>query len=348
MVSGRHPLRVALLGCGRIARLHHLRILRQIGGASVTAIAEGDDALREAAVRETPGARPLRDYRDALSDPDIDAVVVCLPPALHADAAVSALNEEKHVYLEKPIATCAADAAAVVRAWKSSGRVAMLGFNQRFHPAVRESRELIRSGRLGRPLALRIASASPPRQLPVWKRRRADGGGVLLDLSSHHIDLARFLLGDEVAAVAATVASLRTEDDVAWLTLTMQSGVTVESRASLASAQENRFEVVGEGGTLHVDRLENRMELRTLEPPWSRAARLRREVARAAGGVRAALATASDPSYARALGAFVQAAGTGVATRPDPHDGERSLAVVLTAEAAAREQRRMPVPAFEA
>ncbi|MGH7566270.1 MAG: Gfo/Idh/MocA family protein, partial [Gemmatimonadota bacterium] len=214
-----------------------------------------------------------------------------------------------------------------------------MGFNQRFHPAVVRAREEIRKGTIGRVMGLRVASGAAPRELPQWKRRRAEGGGVLLDAFSHHADLARFLLDDEVREVTASVTSVRTEDDNAWATMTMAGGERVESRCSFTSVQENRFEVMGDAGGLAVDRIEGHMERIPAQPAWGRAARLRlaaRRLRDLPRGVRSVLSPPGDPSFSLALFAFVRALREGSPTAPDLRDGERSLAVVLAAEAAAR------------
>lgn len=339
-------IRIALLGCGRIARIHHLPALTGLPDAALLAVAESDAALLAEARALAPAARALADWRSVVDDPSIDAVVVCLPSGLHAEAARAAFGAGKHVYLEKPIATRADDAAGVLAAWRSSGAVGMTGFNQRFHPAVLRAREAIRGGAIGPIVGARMASGSPPRELPAWKRSRASGGGALLDALGHHADLARFLFDDEVRDVSASVRSLRSEDDNAWTTLTMERGVRVESRVSFTSRQENRFEVTGEEGALAVDRIEGDFRLDAAGARWSRRNRLASEVARLRdipARLRAALAPPSDPSYRLALSAFARAAVDGSHPEPDILDGERSLAVVLAAEAAARDGRRIAV-----
>ncbi|HYO47658.1 MAG TPA: Gfo/Idh/MocA family oxidoreductase [Gemmatimonadota bacterium] len=338
--------RIGILGCGRIARIYHLQILSGHGDAEVGAVAESDEGLLREAQRVVPAARAFADWRAVLEDGLIDAVVVCLPTGLHSGAAVAAFEAGKHVYLEKPIATTLEAAGDVVAAWRTSGRIGMIGFNQRFHPLVISAREAIREGRIGRIVGARMTSGASPRDLPAWKRQRASGGGALLDSCSHHADLARFLFDNEVRDVTASVSSLRSEDDNAWTTMTMESGVRVESRASFTSVQENRFEITGEAGGLSVDRIEGRMRLHPVDVAWSRVARLRREIRRLASvpdGVRGLLTSPRDPSYRLALSAFARAVRERSPLAPDPCDGERSLAVVLAAEASARDGRRVLV-----
>src|SRR5512133_4328347 len=108
------PVRIGVLGCGSIARSAHLRSLAGSTGAEVLAIADADAANLAAARRLAPDAKRVTHYADVLAEPDVDAVVIALPPAIHADAAVAALQHGKHVYVEKPLATTVADATRVI------------------------------------------------------------------------------------------------------------------------------------------------------------------------------------------------------------------------------------------
>lgn len=346
--SPGNPLRVGLLGCGRIARIHHIPILARTPGVELAALADPDPGRLAAARAEAGGARGFSDWRAVLDDGSIDAVVICLPTALHADAARAAFEAGKDVYLEKPLATTLADAREAVRAWRANGRIGMLGFNQRHHPLVVEARARIREGRIGRPLSARASSLSPRRDLPEWKRRRAEGGGALLDLASHHADLARFLFADEVGQVSASVRSIFSEDDDASITMTLASGLCMESRVSFATVGENRFEVLGDEGRIVVDRLAGRIRVDSLDAPSGTAARALRAATRVAWvprAVRSILSPAADPSYRNALSTFARAARDRTSPSPDIADGERSLAIVLTAEIAARDGRRLSVDA---
>ena len=121
-------LKVGLIGCGRIAQYVHLRVLSQVNGARVVALAEADETRLADAAAMVPSAQTFRDYRDLLKCDGIDAVVICLPTGMHAESAVAAFGAGKHVYLEKPIATNRADAEAVMDAWRASGRVGQIGF----------------------------------------------------------------------------------------------------------------------------------------------------------------------------------------------------------------------------
>ena len=336
-------LRVGLLGCGRIARVFHLPILAGLPGVKLAAVADPDPAARARAGAGAPGAVVVADWREVVADPRVDAIVVCLPSGMHAEAAGAAFAAGHAVYLEKPIATDLEDGRAILRAWRSSGAVGMAGFDQRFEPAIRALRNAARAGTAGPVTGLRLAMGSGRRDAPAWKRSRATGGGVLLDLGSHLVDLARFVLAEEVRTVAAVTASALTEDDTAAIALTMESGRLAQAWVTLAGITESRVEVVGQAGMLVADRYAGTVELLPLEPAWSRPARARRGLARLGREARALLEVAQPldlgVTYRGALAAFVEAARARRSSPPDLADGFRSLAVVLAAEESARTGR---------
>jgi predicted dehydrogenase len=337
------PLRLGLLGCGRIARIFHLPILADMRGVELVAVAEPDADARAAASRRAREAVVVDDWREVVADPRIDGVVVCLPSAMHADAACAAFAEGRHVYLEKPIATTLEDGHRLLEAWRSRDSVGMTGFDQRFAPAIAALRREVAAGRIGAPTGARLAMGSGRRDAPEWKRSRATGGGVLLDLGSHMADLARFVLGEEVREVFATTASVLGEEDTASFAMRLGSGRLAQAWVSLAGITESRVEVVGERGMLVADRYAGTLRLHALEPAWSRPARAREGLTRLARESRDLLGVARPlamgATYRAALEAFAAAASSGGPAAPDIEDGFKSLAVVLAAEESARTGR---------
>jgi predicted dehydrogenase len=332
-------LRVGLAGVGAIAQPVHLRQLQRLPGARLVAFAEADPARLDAARRAAQAAAPFADYRQMLANAHLDAVVICLPSELHAAAAVAAFRAGLHVYLEKPVATSGPEASMVLDAWRASGRVGMVGFNFRFHPLYRAARAALRDGRLGPLVGACSAFASAARPRPDWYRSRPRGGGVLLDLASHHVDLARYLLAREVVDVSADIRSVVAEADTASLTLRLEGGLAVQSFFSHSAVDEDRFAVYGQQGKLSVNRYDGlRLDVRppTPELAWSaRALRGLRAVATLPALGRRLLAPTYEPSYVLALRQVVVAARANRPASPDIDDGARSLAVVLAAERSA-------------
>ncbi|MBM4264466.1 MAG: Gfo/Idh/MocA family oxidoreductase [Deltaproteobacteria bacterium] len=335
--------KVGLVGCGEIVRLVHLNILTQLPEAELTALAEVDPERRHAAQLRAPAAQSYATYQDLLAQADVDAVVICLPSALHAEAAEAALAMNKHVYLEKPLATSLGDAQRLVAAWQQSQVVGMIGFNYRFSALHLALQQHIRAGTAGALVGARSLFSTPPQLLPRWKQQRATGGGVLLDLASHHIDMVRFLFAQEICAVFASLRSQTTEDDSAFLELQLADGMLVQSFFSLNTVQEDRFAVYGRQGKLAVDRhrspavdINGRGDSSALKrwcPDW---AVLQRRLRRLWG-------SSYEPSYSAALQHFVRQIRSAEPAAPDFYDGYRSLAVVTAAEESARSGRRVAV-----
>ena len=332
-------VRIGILGCGVIAKVAHLPSLLRVAGADVVALADPDASSLEAAQAVARGARAVTDYHDVLAFRDVDAVIVALPPALHADAAVAALQHGKHVYVEKPLATLASDGLRVLEAWDGTGLTAMMGFNYRFHPIVREARARVAAGEIGAIVAARTVFTTPPRTLPLWKQRRVTGGGVLLDLAVHHIDLIRFLVGADIASVFADLRSDRSEDDSAFLHLRLTNGCRVQCLFSLTAADDDRFEIHGSAARLTVDRYRS---LR-VDVTAGTSGAIGNAVARVTGEMSAfplafakLRAPMNDPSFPAAVNAFVNAVRERTPVSPDVRDGYRALAVVEAAEQSAR------------
>jgi myo-inositol 2-dehydrogenase / D-chiro-inositol 1-dehydrogenase len=329
------PLRIGVMGCGEIARGIHLPVLGRLAGARVVALAETQEANRAAAAALAPSATIFTDYRDLIDAGGVDAVVICLPPHLHAPSAIAAFDAKLHVYLEKPLAPSVAEGQRVVDAWRRARTIGMLGFNFRFHPQVERIRQRLRDGDIGRPLGVRSVFSILPHELPEWKRTRHMGGGVLLDLASHHVDLVHHLLDDPVVRVYASTRSLQGEGDHAAVQLELASGAVAQIFVSLGTVDENRMELVGTEGKLVMDRTE--LLRPDHVPATQRGARARR-LRRALAALEPRLVLRSpgaEPSFAAALQAFVRSASGGAFAGPDIMDGARNLAVIEAAERAA-------------
>jgi predicted dehydrogenase len=345
-------LRVGLLGCGRIARLSHLPLLARLPGIELAAIAEPDPGNREACRSLAPGAKRFEHYQELLAERSLDAVIICLPPALHAEAAIAGFERGLHVYLEKPLATTLEDGRRIVRAWRDAGTTGWIGFNFRFHPLAVELRAALARGVVGAPLAARTTFGAGSRELPEWKRRRASGGGALLDLASHQFDLLPFLLGQQIVEVGCLVSSRCSEDDTALSQLRFSGGAVASVLTALSAVEEHRVEIVGPGGELTFDRYHaSRLRFRPPRRDFGRSARLRDAGGLITGWPRAlrdVLLPRRERSFALALAAFAEAARGRASPGPDLESGLRSLAVVLAAEQAARAGGSVRVTGTEA
>lgn len=303
------PLGVGIVGCGEIARAVHVPLLLRTPGATLVAVADPSVTARAACARLAPGVDVHEDAASLITSDRVGAVVVCAPSALHGSLALDVLDAGKHLYLEKPLAIDRAGAERVTAAAGRSSVVSMIGFNRRFHPAFLRLRDSLRAGGVGQVREVRTRFCEPVTgSLPDWKRRRETGGGALLDLASHHVDLVRFVAGEEVELESASIRSIASEDDEAELVLRLASGARAVIEVSFHGPRVDVVEARCGGRTLRADRH---------------------------AGIRPWLRPGWDPSYRTSLRAFVDRVNGSAVSFPTLDDGLRSLEVVLAAEAVA-------------
>jgi predicted dehydrogenase len=216
----RRPLGVAIAGFGWMGRVHtqaYARVLHhfpQLGVAPrLVAVADEVPGRAEEAADQFGFARPVRDWREIAADPDVAAVSIAAPNFLHREIGVAMARAGKHIWIEKPVGLTTADARAVADAVKEAGVQGAVGFNYRNAPAVAAAKEMIDGGELGTITHVRFRLfsdyAAHPQGALTWRYERERGGsGVLGDLASHGVDLARYLLGDIEALVADTAIFL--------------------------------------------------------------------------------------------------------------------------------------------
>ncbi len=335
------PLRIGLVGCGAIARQVHLPLLNGRADARVVALAESDADMLAATTRQFPGTEGYATIEEMLERATIDAVIVTLPTGLHAAAARAVLGAGLHLYLEKPLATSLDDATAVVESWRRSGRVGMMGFNCRGNPLINELRDLVQGGRAGTPHHIRAVFSIAARDMPQWKQHRSSGGGALLDLGTHHLDVIRFITDREISGVRATIQSRITEHDTALLELELDGGLTAHAFFTLAGAEFEHIEVHGDAARLAVSRFTS-LAVDVTDNPGRGAgplpALLRRTgVLRHIGrALRTRRSPWREPGYAVLLDRFIAAARSGNAGYgPDLADGFACAAIIDAAERSA-------------
>ena len=171
-----------------------------LDGVRPVAVADPDQDRAQAFAADFGFKQHARDYRELIARDDVDIVSVAVPPALHAEITIAALEAGKHVLCEKPMATTTSDAQAMADAARVSGRVLTIDFQMRFGWSTQTARRLISSGELGAP---HYARAWYLRRagLPTWggfTSKAVSGGGALIDIGVHVIDQALYVLGHPV------------------------------------------------------------------------------------------------------------------------------------------------------
>jgi myo-inositol 2-dehydrogenase/D-chiro-inositol 1-dehydrogenase len=244
-----------VIGCGRIGSIHAENLATRIPSAELLALA--DVAL--------PGAQDLADrlhaekvssdYRELLTRPNIDAVVICSSTDTHSQIIQEAAAAGKHVFCEKPVDYDLARIDAALAAVHKAGVKLQVGFNRRFDPSFAKVRELVASGALGQPHVIRITSRDPaPPPLDYIKV----SGGLFLDMTIHDFDMVRFLSGSEAEDIYAIGDALidpaigkAGDIDTAIITLRLKNGAlaTIDNSRRAVYGYDQRIEVFGSKGS---------------------------------------------------------------------------------------------------
>ena len=220
MVSKPGRLGVGLVGSGFMGKAHAFafnaasQIFDLPLKPELAVLADVSQAQAEEAARRLGFGKAVADWRMLVDEPAVDVVAITAPNHLHKPIALAALNAGKHVYCEKPLAATLADAKEMAEAARASGRVTLAGFNYLKNPIIGLAREIVLSGEIGELIAFRGIHAEDYMVDPAAPHSfRTDpvGGGVLMDLGSHIVSLARHLVGpiEEVSAATGTLHKTR-------------------------------------------------------------------------------------------------------------------------------------------
>ena len=254
------PLKIGLIGAGRISGKHIAAAHQFPQQIRFTAVCDPNEQAARARAAEVNTDRIYSDYSQLIREADIDAVSICSVSCYHAEQAVAAAEAGKHVLLEKPMATSMQQCRDIVRACDKAGVVCMIAHNQRYKANYRAVRRVIQSGEIGAVQAVRVESLSHTISEPGhWALDGArGGGGVVISLAIHRIDLARFFAGN-IKRVSGLVKTTRPQfingaEDWAWARYEFDNGAIGELFATWSGFRlpwGESFIVFGQTGTVH-------------------------------------------------------------------------------------------------
>jgi len=327
---------VGLAGFGSAGQGIHAPLLRK-AGLTVAAVSTSNQARAGQARAENPGVQVVADLEALLAVPGLDLVVLATPSGLHAAQARQVIDAGLPVVVDKPLATSAPDAAAVVEAATAAGVPLTVFQNRRFDAEHATARELVRGGGLGEVFRAEIRWE---RWRPVPKDRWRenadwrDGGGIMLDLQTHLVDQAVDLFGPVEAVYAEVAARTTRAEDEAFLACRHVSGVRSHlGTTSVAAAPGPRLRILGRRAAYVLNEFESDVDiypdLRNLDGDhagWVYAGEQRRPAPRA---------TSSQVDFYRAVGEALRAADRQAAMPVDPRDAVHTLAVIDAARASA-------------
>jgi len=259
MTSPIADLGIAIIGCGNVGRKRAATVV----GARLVVCADTniENALKLAEwINEQDGEASSTSWDDAVSDPEISVVIVSTTHDALSPIACAALQEGKHVLVEKPAGCCIADIDAIELA-RREGQSVRVGFNHRYHPAIRKAASMVQADTLGEIMMVRGRYGHGGRlgYEKEWRGDPARGGGELLDQGVHLIDLSGLFLGRPFVDVAGRAETLfwdQRVDDNAFIILRSSSGQIAHLHVSSTEWKNTfSFEIYGTAGKLHVEGL---------------------------------------------------------------------------------------------
>jgi len=253
MTATSDPVRIAVIGVGRIGRLHAGLLAHQVRGARLVAVHD-PDAQAAGTVADELDVPAVGEVDALLARDDVDAVAICSSTDTHANLMIAAARAGKAIFCEKPISLELAEVDRALSAVDEAGVALQVGFNRRFDPAHHAVREAVVNGEVGDPHLVRISSRDPAPPPLDYVRV---SGGIFLDMTIHDFDMARYLTGSEVVDVYARGA-LRIDQafgetgdvDTAVVTLSHDNGclTAIDNSRKAVYGFDQRVEVFGSRG----------------------------------------------------------------------------------------------------
>lgn len=193
-------VKCGVIGCGWIGELKHISYLLKTEDAELTAICDINEEVLANVVKKynLTNVKTYTDYKELCADPDVDAVHVCTPNGFHHDMTMCAIENKKHVFCEKPLATTTDDAFEMVEAAKKTGVKLALGHQRRFFSSVQYIRQMVDNGEMGEVYFGKALDARR-RGVPTWGAymdKEINGGGILYDGAPHSLDLTMYMMNN--------------------------------------------------------------------------------------------------------------------------------------------------------
>jgi myo-inositol 2-dehydrogenase / D-chiro-inositol 1-dehydrogenase len=247
------PVRIGVLGVGRIGRMHARLLAHDVPGAALGVVYDVDAEAAKIVAADV-GVTAAASVDDVLGDPKLDAVAICTSTDTHVDLLVAAAASGKAIFCEKPVSLDLDEVDRALAAIEAAGAPLQIGFNRRFDPAHRSVRDAVAGGMIGPVHLVRISSRDPA---PPPISYIEVSGGIFLDMTVHDFDMARFVTGSEVVEVYAQ-GGVRVDPaigaagdlDTAVVTLRHADGclTVIDNSRQAVYGYDQRVEAFGAGG----------------------------------------------------------------------------------------------------
>lgn len=191
MDKSRNKINIAVIGLGRMGKIHLRNLLQTIPNTNVVLVAD-PVYPEETFKKEYPGVHFIKDAEEAIASSEVDAVVIATPTSTHATLVEQCINYGKHVFCEKPLDLSLEITKTLLQKAEELGVSLMIGFNRRFDPDFMQARKSVSEGKIGNPQIVKITNRDPA--LPNIEFVKTSGG-MFMDFTIHDFDMARYLMG---------------------------------------------------------------------------------------------------------------------------------------------------------
>jgi predicted dehydrogenase len=261
------PVRWGIIGCGDVARKRVAGAMQDEPRSELVSVCRRDQAKLDEFVAEFSVPHGTTAADELIASPDVDAVYIATPVSLHRPQTIAAAQAGKHVLVEKPMAMSTAECDEMIAACREHNVKLGVAFYRPFYPVIHRMRELVEAGEIGQVLSVSAVTATPfamnPDEDGYWRViPELGGGGALMDIGSHRLDLFLNLFGpivgagpdgdgSGVKAFCGTVAADYESDDLAHVIVQFESGVHGSLSCYFGSAVDpDEFAILGTKGRL--------------------------------------------------------------------------------------------------
>ena len=268
-------INVCIIGSGRAGMIHARNFAGRIKGARLVALCDPVPAVLESATKELGIKKTFTDYRLALEDPEIDAVVVVTPTNTHRQIVCESAEAKKHILCEKPMAMNETECLDMIVACEKNGVKLQIGFMRRFDQSFQYAKTQIDSGIIGDVVLVKSVTHGPSTP-QSWMYDIAKSNGPLAEVSSHDIDALHWFSGSYISEVYAIAGNYRSPEalkdfpdfyDNVVLMAKFNSGAqgVLDGAQGVQYGYDSRVEILGTKGIVHVGRKQEHSVL-TISP----------------------------------------------------------------------------------
>jgi myo-inositol 2-dehydrogenase/D-chiro-inositol 1-dehydrogenase/scyllo-inositol 2-dehydrogenase (NAD+) len=256
---------ICLIGAGRAGMIHGRNFASRVPHARMTAVSDVSEECAKAAARELGVDAVYTDYREALKDSAVDAVIVVTPTKFHRDIVLEAAYAGKHILCEKPMAMNREECRDMIDAAEKGGVKLQIGFMRRFDAGFRRAKEMIDSGAIGEVVSVKSLTRGP--SIPQeWMYDIRKSNGPLAEVNSHDIDTLRWFTGSEAASLYAMAGNYRCASarekypdfyDTVLMNVRMKNGMmgNIDGAQGVQYGYDARVDILGTEGCVQIGSL---------------------------------------------------------------------------------------------